>query len=140
MAALLCSAVRTWQHMERCFQLLSPPPPHDAQAALIFLDCGIVEEESWLHTWFRIQPEHPPVLVLCPSALTLLRLQFKPALLQCPPTLECITRFRFWIVAELPELETRETRASETARRFPAPERPSGENEHRARSFLGTVW
>jgi hypothetical protein len=35
------------------------PLAHDAQPPLIYLDYGIVEKESWLHTWFRMQPKSP---------------------------------------------------------------------------------
>jgi hypothetical protein len=48
----------------------------------------------------RKKGETTTVVALCPSALTILRLKFQPAL-QCPPTLECITRY--CIVVELPD-------------------------------------
>ncbi len=64
---------------------------------LIFLDYSLVEEDSWLHTWFRMPPASPTALALCPAVLKLLRLKFQPVLLQHPETTgENVTRY--WMV------------------------------------------
>jgi hypothetical protein len=92
---LFCSAAVEGVSHE--LSLTFTPPPNEAQPHLIFLDYGLVEEDSWLHTWFRMPPASPTALALCPAVLKLLRLKFQPVLLQHPETTgENVTRY--WMV------------------------------------------
>jgi hypothetical protein len=55
------------------------PPPFDAQPHIILQVHGGEVQPVWLHPWFRMYPLSHPAVALCPSVLTLFRLQFESA-------------------------------------------------------------